>query len=344
MKTPQFIIFLLLCLNPVISFSQPINYSLKQNIVQWSECDNPQNGFILTGKTVTRTANNDSFILNTNKEVFSWNDNKGQSENKIYHFQSKNSDLNIQYVFLTEHNSIRITTNKYKEAVIEIVCLINSKWYCLSYLCQETTSPQTIINENPVTDIDGNVYKTVRIGNQIWMAEDLKVAHYRNGDPICNIERSVNLSKLTSGAWCYNNSIFENETKHGNLYNWFAVTDSRDIAPYGWHIPTYTEWTNLVTYLGGESVAGDKLREAGVKHWESPNAGATNKSGFTALPGGARSHNLFDITRSAGFWWSSTANNNDNAFYFRIEIEESLATSRSTWEKGMGLSVRCIRN
>ena len=191
-----------------------------------------------------------------------------------------------------------------------------------------------------VTDIDGNVYKTVKIGNQIWMAEDLKVIHYRNGDPIHNIERSVDLSKLTSGEWCFS----ENKLKHGNLYNWFAITDSRGIAPDGWHIPTYTEWSNLITYLGGESVAGERLREAGVIHWESPNAGATNESGFTALPGGARTHNLFDITCAAGYWWSSTDYNTDNARYFKIEIDESLSTCRSTREKGTGLSVRCIRD
>ena len=207
-------------------------------------------------------------------------------------------------------------------------------------------SSSSISNENEknsnstATDIDGNVYNTVKIGNQVWMLEDLKVIHYRNGDPIHNIERSVNLSKLTSGEWCFS----ENKLKQGNLYNWFAVTDSRGIAPDGWHIPTYTEWTNLVTYLGGESVAGNKLRETGVIHWESPNAGATNESGFTALPGGARTGNLFDITCAAGYWWSSTDYNTENARYFKIDIDESLSTSRSISEKGIGLSVRCIRD
>lgn len=136
MKISYLIIFLFLCLNPFISISQSIHYSLKQNIVRWTECENPQKGFILIGKPVTKTAKNDSFILNINRELFIWKDDKGESENKIYHFQSKNSDLNTQYVFVTEHNIIRITTNHYKEAEIDIISLIDSKWSCFSYLCK----------------------------------------------------------------------------------------------------------------------------------------------------------------------------------------------------------------
>lgn len=342
MKTPQFIIFLLLCLSPVISFSQPINYSLKQNIVQWSECDNPQNGFILTGKTVTRTANNDSFILNTNKEVFSWNDNKGQSENKIYHFQSKNSDLNIQYVFLTEHNAIRITTNKYKEAIIEIVCQINSKWYCLSYLCQETTSPQTIINENRVTDIDGNVYKTVRIGSQIWMAENLKTTRYNDGAAISLVSDNSNSLPLSTGAYCVYNIDASDKSTNEALYNWYSVNTNK-LCPIGWHVPTNEEWTTLTDYLGGESVAGGKMKEIGTAHWSSPNTEAVNSSGFSGLPTGSRYTSKVVGIGEYGVWWSSTEVNTINARSRCLKCNYK-SVYRGYGDKQSCSSIRCLKD
>ena len=118
----------------ICSFSQAFNYILKQNIVKISQCDHPKNGFRLTGGTVSRSANNDSFTLDMSKELFIWTDNKGTSKNKIYNFKSQTSSINVQYVFNTEYNLIRITTNQKKEAVIEIICLINNEWKCLSFL------------------------------------------------------------------------------------------------------------------------------------------------------------------------------------------------------------------
>lgn len=116
-------------------FSQSYSYTLKQNIVKASKCDNPKNGFILTGQTVSHSTNNDSFSLDIDKELFIWSDSKGTTKNKIYNFKSKTTSLNTQYVFMTEYNLIRITTNPQKEAVIEIICSINNEWQCLSYLC-----------------------------------------------------------------------------------------------------------------------------------------------------------------------------------------------------------------
>ncbi len=117
-------------------FSQ--SYTLKQNIVHISECAHPQNGFVLTGKTTTENANSDSFSLDINSRLFKWTDNKGTSTQKIYNYQSKSTDLKTQCFFATESNSIRITSNQQKDAVIEIICLIKERWYCLSYLCTIT--------------------------------------------------------------------------------------------------------------------------------------------------------------------------------------------------------------
>ncbi len=147
-------------------------------------------------------------------------------------------------------------------------------------------------NEGTLTDIDGNVYRTIKIGNQWWLAENLKVTHYRNGNPIIKlIADEPNWSSWASmlnGACCayeYNDSL---ANIYGYLYNWFAVADPRKISPEGWHVPNDDEWNSLIKFLGGESVAGGKLKEAGTSHWLSPNNGATNESGFTAFPGGER--------------------------------------------------------
>lgn len=209
---------------------------------------------------------------------------------------------------------------------------------------QATTNHQTIIYDNPVTDIDGNVYKTVRIGKQVWMAENLKVTHYRNGDEIPNVMDNTEWANLSKGGWCnYDNNVAKG-AKYGKLYNWLAATDTRFIAPKGWHVPNKTDWTALINYLGGEDVAGGKLKEGGFKHWNRPNAGATNESGFTALAGGSRSLYTSYYLGIIGGWWCSIEDNTSNAFYCLIQYGESLATCRGSMEKGTGFSVRCIKD
>src|SRR4029078_12512714 len=139
-------------------------------------------------------------------------------------------------------------------------------------------------NETPatVTDIDGNVYHTVTIGTQVWMVENLKTTKYRNGDLIgTTIPATLDISSESTPKyqWAYKGEE-SNVATYGRLYTWYAVADSRNVCPTGWHVPSDAEWTTLTTYLGGESVAGGKLKENGTVHWESPNTGATNESGF----------------------------------------------------------------
>jgi len=160
----------------------------------------------------------------------------------------------------------------------------------------------SLLNENEtVTDIDGNVYNTVKIGTQVWMTENLKVKRYRNGDQVVKVTTS---SDRFAGS--YETPTYFNI--QGVIYNWFAVSDSRNLAPAGWHIPTDEDWTTLVTYLGGDDIAGGKLKETGTAHWQSPNVGATNESGFTALPFFTRVHamGIPERPESCG-WWSSTS-------------------------------------
>ena len=201
-----------------------------------------------------------------------------------------------------------------------------------------------------LTDIDGNVYKTVTIGTQVWMAENLKTSKYRNGDPIPNVTDDATWIALTTGAYCwYNNDAANYKPTYGALYNWYAVADNRNIAPLGWHVATDAEWTTLVTFLGGASVAGGKMKEAGTSHWMYPNSNATNSSGFTALPGGGRvrSNNpevLFLNVGLHGSWWSSTERDATYVWYHDIYYGND-GYARSFYSKIVGgLSIRCVRD
>lgn len=195
-----------------------------------------------------------------------------------------------------------------------------------------------------VTDADGNTYKTISIGTQVWLTENLNVSKYRNGASILNITNDMTWGGLDIGAYCNYNNLAT--SGYGLLYNWHALNDSRGICPTGWHVPSDKEWKTLIDCLGGTDSAGDKLREEGTAHWNNPNFGATNESGFTALPGGQRhfSGGFYGLGES-GFWWSSTEwGDICCAYKFGITIYDT-----STWlryheeeSKKAGLSIRCI--
>ncbi|MFA4907903.1 MAG: FISUMP domain-containing protein [archaeon] len=195
-----------------------------------------------------------------------------------------------------------------------------------------------------VIDIDGNTYQTVKIGNQWWMAENLKVTHYRNGEAIPNVTDNTAWSNLTTGAYCNYENNSTNVDTYGRLYNWYAVDDSRNIAPTGWHVPTDAEWQTLVDYLGGESVAGGKMKETGTTHWRSPNTGATNESGFSALPGGYR-HNdgTYNHVGYDGHWWSATEDGSNSARHRTLYYNHSDVYCLSYFKRA-GFSLRCVRD
>ncbi len=189
----------------------------------------------------------------------------------------------------------------------------------------------------------------VQICNQVWMGCNLDVDTYRNGDPIPEVTDATAWSKLTTGAWCYNNNDPANGAIYGKLYNWYAVNDPRGLAPDGWHIPSDAEWTELTNCLGGVAVAGGKLKSTGTKEggdglWLSPNTGATNSSGFSALPGGYRYYNGgFNNLRYNGIWWSATENDETYA-WGRILDYINASISRYDIDKVLGFSVRCVRD
>jgi len=196
-------------------------------------------------------------------------------------------------------------------------------------------------------DIDGNIYTTVKIGTQTWMKENLKTTKYRNGDPIgTTTPATLDISAETAPKyqWAYAGNE-SNVSTYGRLYTWYAATDSRSICPTGWHLPTDAEWTTLITYLGGGSVAGGKLKETGTAHWLSPNTGATNSSGFTALPGGDRYANgTFEVIGYVGHWWSSTENYPTNAWVRYMTYDASTILRSNGDSETSAFSVRCLRD
>ncbi|MBN1664115.1 MAG: fibrobacter succinogenes major paralogous domain-containing protein [Deltaproteobacteria bacterium] len=193
-----------------------------------------------------------------------------------------------------------------------------------------------------VTDKDGNAYKTVVIGTQEWMSENLRVEHYGNGDAIPQVQDAKEWKKLTTGAWCYYESSTENGKTYGKLYNWYAVNDPRGLAPKGWHIPSDAEWNVITDYLGGNKDAGGKLKATTL--WEGINKGTTNKSGFTALPGGySEDGGRFKFIGKNGSFWSSTQINTIAAWCRELK-HTGPNIFRSSNHKRYGLSVRCVKD
>jgi uncharacterized protein (TIGR02145 family) len=192
-------------------------------------------------------------------------------------------------------------------------------------------------------DYEGNKYKTVTIGNQVWMAENLKSTKYNDGTSIPLVEDKSSWSALSTDAysWCNNDNMFI--SPYGGFYNWYAVNTGK-LAPKGWHVPTKAEWTILINYLGGAEVAGSKLKETGVTHWNSPNTDATNTSGFTALPGGRRAEDgyFYDLY-FAGEYWTSSESGSSNATIESM-LKDNGGVTSIDFSKKCGMPVRCIKD
>ncbi|MFZ1783953.1 MAG: fibrobacter succinogenes major paralogous domain-containing protein [Ferruginibacter sp.] len=199
-------------------------------------------------------------------------------------------------------------------------------------------------NEINFTTVSSIPILSVTICAQVWMLNNLEVTTYRNGDPIPQVTDPTAWAGLTTGAWCYYNNDPAMGAIYGKLYNWYAVDDPRGLAPAGWHVPTsYDEFITLVTCLGGEAVAGGKMKETGTTHWASPNTGATNSSGFTSLPGGLRFNGIFDNVGKIGFWWTSSTSSPTSAFFHSMYYDSPLAYRTNEFMR-VGFSVRCLKD
>lgn len=194
------------------------------------------------------------------------------------------------------------------------------------------------------TDGDSNHYPVVTIGTQTWMAENLKTTKYNSGIPIPEVTDSIVWPTMSTPAYCwYRNDYSNYGSVYGALYNWYAV-EAGTLCPLGWHVPTDAEWTLLTDTLGGDGFAGGPLRATTTTHWISPNTGATNSSGFTALPGGRRNayYGSFDYLGISGYWWSSTAYSTTNAWSRKLNYGNTMVDSYNDPKK-IGFSVRCIK-
>lgn len=196
-----------------------------------------------------------------------------------------------------------------------------------------------------VTDIDGNEYKTVRISDQIWMTENLKVTHYQNGDSIPNVTDNAKWTNLTTGAYCdYKNDI-NNSMIYGRLYNWYTVKDSRNVCPEGWHVPSDTAFIILQKSLGGRFVAGGRMKEAGEAHWAKKNYRANNNSGFTSLPSGFRGSTtgIFGEMGQAGSFWTTTSVSTWGARAFSL-VYNLGDLQKNDMYREIGYSIRCLKD
>lgn len=216
----------------------------------------------------------------------------------------------------------------------DLIVWNGSKWISL------TTG---VAFEGEISDSDGNLYRTIQIGTQFWMAENLRTSRYADSSIILQVNNYQSWQAMTDGAWCWYDTSMVYDIPYGKLYNWYAVTDSRGLCPSGWHLPTDADWTTLTNFLGGETVAGGKLKEAGLAHWLAPNVGATNESGFTGLPGGFRESNgnFYEIG-GYGSWWTNTVYQTIFAWYrnfYTINAE----VLRNPAQQNTGRAVRCVK-
>ena len=205
-----------------------------------------------------------------------------------------------------------------------------------------SNSGQTSTNSEGIKN--SSDFKTVKISNQEWVAENLNVSNFRNGDPIPEAKTNdewIKANEKGEPTWCYYDNDPENGEKYGKLYNWYAVNDPRGLAPIGWHVPSDAEWTQLTDYLGGNNLASTKMKSA--RGWEI-NGNGTNESGFSGLPGGSRyPTGLFGNIGSYGSWWSFTEDDSSNAWYRYLSYYGALVY-RYLATKENGFAVRCLRD
>lgn len=195
-----------------------------------------------------------------------------------------------------------------------------------------------------VTDFQGVYYKTIKLGTQEWMAQNLRSFKYNDGEDIPQDTSTASWLSRTTGAWCWYDNYPPHEIPHGKLYNFYAV-ESKKLCPQNWHVPKYNDWEILANYLGGAGVAGDKMKLTGTDFWVAPNSGATNKSKFSAYPSGLRDiSGAFAAQGHATEWWTSEINeSNDEGYFARIQASDD-NLNLFDQAKNRGKSIRCVKD
>jgi uncharacterized protein (TIGR02145 family) len=257
--------------------------------------------------------------------VLNWKDNASNEDG--FEIQRKSGDGDFLKISPMYANTTRYTDN-----VIEV-----DSTYTYRVRAYNSTGNSSFTNEAQIT-----IYSFVTIGDKKWMKRNLDVDHYRNGDVIPQVTDPTEWAGLTTGAWCYYQNKTANGVIYGKLYNWYAVNDPRGLAPEGWHVATNAEWDAVTEGLGGATVAGGPMKS--TEHWTSPNTGATNSSGFTALGGGARIANAaFSNLGTWGAWWTADNDEGDISFY-RILYNNNTKSEVYHIYNSYGMSVRCVKN
>jgi uncharacterized protein (TIGR02145 family) len=271
---------------------------------------------------------------------------KKYSEAEGVNYEELERNLNDFFEAIFDYNKTKANSIlKLLEAQV-VACFIDKS--LLKTLLSK--QPQIILPTEKKIILPDNQFKTVKIGNQTWMAENLNVDRFRNGDLIPEARTNQEWASAwewgnKQPAWCYYDNDLANGEKYGKLYNWYAVNDKRGLAPKGWHVPSDTEWLQLADYLGGDSVAGGKLKEIGTMHWNSPNTEATNEIGFTALSDGNRDlTGSFDYLGLTGYWWSATEYHDIYAWARSIECVFGSIDRCLRVDKRSGRSIRCIKD
>jgi uncharacterized protein (TIGR02145 family) len=255
----------------------------------------------------------------------------------------------LSFLFLTNNLFGQTFMNLYyKNGNVMIVPIANVD--SMYYVVNSSTCPSTLV------DIDGNVYNTVVVGSQCWMKENLKTTHFNNGATIASGLTNVQWSSTTSGACTDYNNDTANTSKYGKLYNWYALNDPAGLCPVGWHEPKLTEWNVLIKTIDANAdtncvnctpslTAGGDMKEAGILHWLNPNTGATNSSGFTALPGGVRngSNGYYSQIDNYAYFWSVSPYSTTTTYYFSIRANDAFITNNNVVNNS-GFSVRCIKD
>lgn len=196
-----------------------------------------------------------------------------------------------------------------------------------------------------LVDIDGNVYRVIDVNGTCWMAENLKVSRYQNGDSIPQITADQNWVGSNEGAFCFYENDAANNAQFGKLYNGMAVVDARKLCPAGWKVASDSDWTAMTDFLGGAEIAGGKLKATNT--WAFGGFGSTDDIGFTALPGGRRYAvvgGVFTDILNSGYWWTSTINSTQDALWSRNLNYPNVNVNRNLTGEKAGHSVRCVRN
>lgn len=286
--------------------------------------------------TIPNAPTNLKGVVNKSTQIdLTWTDNSDNEEGfKI----ERKSGTDAYKLIATLNSNVMTYSDK------SIVDPTNYMYRIFSYHQKGNSTHSNEINlATIVTDVDGNKYTFVQIGQQVWMDKNLEVETYRNGDVIPQVTDAKEWAALKTGAWCYHSNNKANGVIYGKLYNWYAVNDPRGLAPKGWHIPSKAEWTTITTFLGGENVAGGKMKATGLSLWNSPNFGATNESGFSGLPGNTRYNNIgiFGDLGGFGIWWSA-----EEGWYNVLQSNnEQLRTAfADNKNRESGYSVRCLKD